>query len=253
MCLENLKSRSDLSLDEIVQLMDVETDVKIYKKLFYFKFKAMGFTSIESYNLASIKRSTAYHLDDLWIEGGYNSLLPKYSNGREPKLNEKQMKELSHILETKDGWLVNDVLKLIEEEWNIKYSYHGVLNLLKSHFNVNILNYYAEKQENKKDVDNFVQNFDNLSPEEKDQIELIIKYIEEEKESNILKKLFYLLFKKLGFFTDVVSCFLSVTTVTGNNWLKRWEKEGYEGLIHKKGQGRKPRLHEKDFEKLKKN
>jgi hypothetical protein len=48
MCLENLKSRNYLSLDEIIQLMDAEKNIKIYKKLFYFKFKAIGFNMIES-------------------------------------------------------------------------------------------------------------------------------------------------------------------------------------------------------------
>jgi transposase len=252
MCLENLKSRSDLSLNEIIQLMDVETDLKIYKKLFYFKFKAMGFSIIESYGLASIKRSTAYNLEDQWNDGEYNALLPKGGHGRKPKLNEDQIKELELILKTKDSWLINDVLKLIKEKWNIKYSYHGVQNLLESYFNVNIDNYYHAKQESKKYLDNFVQNFDNISNDEKNQIEVIIKYIREEKEFNVLNKLFYLLFKKLGFSTDVSSYFLSVTPVTGNNWLKRWKKEKYEGLLHKKGQGRKPKLNKENTKKLKK-
>jgi transposase len=45
---------------------------------------------------------------------------------------------------------------------------------------------------------------------------------------------------------------LSVHPSTGNNWINRWEKEEYEGLLHKKGQGRKPKLSEENIEKLKK-
>ena len=252
MCLEDLKSRGDLSLDEIVQLIEIETDVKIYKKLIYFKFKAMGFSIMESYNLTSIKRSTTYHSEDQWNDGGYNALLPRLGRGRKPKLNEEQMSELELILKNKDSWLINDVLNLIKEKWGINYSYHGVQNLLESHFNVNIDNYYVEEQEKKKYVDNFVQNFDNISQDEKNQIEVIIKYIKEEKESTVLKKLFYLLFEKLKFSNNVISYFLSVSSVTGNNWLKRWETEEYEGLLHKKGQGRKPKLNDEE-KKIKKN
>ena len=62
MSLENLKSRNNLSLDEINQLIEVETDVKMYQKLMYFRFKALEFSKIESYKLASIKRSTAYYI-----------------------------------------------------------------------------------------------------------------------------------------------------------------------------------------------
>ena len=252
MCLESLKSRNDLSLDEIVQLMEVETDVKVYKKLLYFKFKGMGFTKIESYKLASIKRSTAYHLEDLWNEGGYNSLLRKSGGGRKSKLNKDQINELGLILETKDKWLINDVVDLIKEKWSIDYSYNGVQQLLNTYFNVKIDNYYVEKQKKKKHLDNFVQNFDNISQDEKDEVELLIKYINEEKDHNILKKLIYLLFKNLGFSTDVSSYFLSVTSATGNNWLKRWGKGGLEGLLQKKGQGRKPNLSDEDRISLKK-
>ena len=36
--------------------------------------------------------------------------------------------------------------------------------------------------------------------------------------------------------------FLNVTTVTGNNWYNEWKNKGYEGLLRKKGQGRKSKL-----------
>ena len=242
MSLEDLKSRSDLSLDEILQLMKVETNVKIYAKLTYFKFQAMGYSKVESYKLASIKKSTAYYLEDLWHAGGYNALLQKSGQGRKTKINEDQMIELGNILKTKDIWVVNDVIELIEEKWGVDYTYNGVHNLLNTHFDVKIDNDYSAMRKKKKDVVNVVQNFDSIDPEEIAEIELIISHIEDEKHFNVLKRLFYLLFKKIGFSTDVTSHFLSITSSTGNNWSKRWEEEGYEGLLHKKGQGRKPKL-----------
>ena len=51
MSLEDLKTRNNLSLEEITLLLDHETDTKIYKKLCYFKFKAMGFSKVESYTI----------------------------------------------------------------------------------------------------------------------------------------------------------------------------------------------------------
>ena len=54
------KTRTDLSLNEINILLDEEKDIKTYKKLQYFKFKIMGFTKIESCNLAGIKESSRY-------------------------------------------------------------------------------------------------------------------------------------------------------------------------------------------------
>ena len=78
-------------------------------------------------------------------------------------------------------------------------------------------------------------------------------FIKKEKRSDTLKRLFYILLKKLGFSTDVASYFLNITSVTGNNWQKRREKEGYVGLVHKKGQGRKSKLTDEEKEYVKKN
>jgi transposase len=253
MCLENLKSRSDLSLDEINQLMEHETDVKIFNKLLYFRFKAMNFTKIESYKLAGIKKSTAYNLEDLWNEGGYNALLRKPGGGRKTKLNKKQLHQLEEILKTKETWLINDVSKLIKENWNIEYSYNGTENLLKTYFDVNIDNYHQKIQRKKKTTLNIVENFENISSDEKTEIKSIINFITKEKRPDTLKRLFYILLKKLGFSTDATSYFLNITPVTGNNWQKRWDNEKYDGLIHKKGQGRKSKLTDEELEYVKKN
>ena len=77
--------------------------------------------------------------------------------------------------------------------------------------------------------------------------------MKEEKNIFVYQKLSYLLFRKIGFTNKEASQFLNVTTVTGNNWLKAWENKGYEGLLRKKGQGRKSKLTEKQLETLKKN
>ena len=61
MSIESLKSKPDLSLNEINLLLDNEKDVKTYKKLQYFKFKKMGFTKIESCELAGVKESNRYY------------------------------------------------------------------------------------------------------------------------------------------------------------------------------------------------
>lgn len=72
-----IKTRNDITLDEIEELMRKEKDIKVYKKLFYVRFRIMGYTKIESYTLANIKKSTAYNIEDQWNENGYQGLLPK--------------------------------------------------------------------------------------------------------------------------------------------------------------------------------
>ena len=93
-----LKTRNDLTVEEIEYLMETESDVKVYKKLIFVRLRAEGLSIIEAYTLANIKRSTAYLIEDQWNEHGYIGLLPKKQkegSGRKPKLNKKQLKQLS--------------------------------------------------------------------------------------------------------------------------------------------------------------
>ena len=105
-------------------------NIKTCKELQYFKFKQMGFSKIKSCELAGIKESSRYYLEDLWEEGGYNALVPNYGGGRKSKLKEKDLEDLKKILKTQESWLIKDVEKLILERYNIEYGYHGVRNLL---------------------------------------------------------------------------------------------------------------------------
>ena len=49
MSIESLKTKSDLSLEELNQLIKNETDVKIYKKLNFIKLKKEGYSTKQAY------------------------------------------------------------------------------------------------------------------------------------------------------------------------------------------------------------
>ena len=236
MCTDELKSRNNLTLSEINMLLAEEKNINVYRKLEYFKFKAMGFSKNESCELAGLKESSKYYLEKLWYLGGYNALVPHYGGGRDPKLTDEQISELSDILTTKDKWIVNDVKKLIREEFNVNYSYQGVRELL-IRLNVEIGNYFQEEADNKN----------------KKEIENLIDKINGEDSIYVIKKLIYLLFRKIGFSNKVASYFLSITTGTGSNWLNAWNNNDYEGLLRKPGQGRKSKLNDEEWDELKKN
>ena len=252
MSLENLKSRTDLTLNELNILLNSEKDVNVFKKLLYFKFNKMGFTKIESCNLAGFTESSRYYLDDLWNEGGYNALIPHYGGGRTSKLSEQQLSDLKSKLSKKDSWLVDDVKKLIKDEYDVEYEYQSVRSLL-IRLNVPISNYFEIKRENKKSSKNIIENYEDISDETKNEINKLISLIKKEKSIFVYQKLIYLLFREIGFSNKESSEFLNVTSVTGNNWYNAWKNKGYEGLLRKKGQGRKSKLTEKDLETLKKN
>ena len=244
MCLEYLKSRNDLTLNEVIMLLDNETDLKIYKKLSYFKFRKLGYSKIESCKLAGIKENSRYYLEDLWEEGGYNSLIPHYNAGGKSKLNENQLKELKKILQKWDSWVVNDVVQLIKDKFNVEYSYQGVRNILIK-MEVPTDNYFKIQREKELNSENNITDFNNLSLEEKEDLELIINKIGDEKSIFVLKKLFYMLFRILGFSNKITSTLLNINRVTGNNWFNQWKNEGYGGLKRKPGQGRKSKLSDK--------
>lgn len=184
--------------------------------------------------------------------GGYNALVPHYGGGRDPKLTDEQLSELTDILNTKDKWIVNDVKKLIKEQFNVNYGYHGVRELL-IRLNVDISNYFQEEAENKNKIHNVIENFKDISIDDKKEIENLIDKINEENSVYVIKKLIYILFRKIGFSNKVASNFLSITTGTGSNWLNAWNENNYEGLLRKPGQGRKSKLNEDEWNELKKN
>ena len=250
MSLENLKTRQNLTLDEINLLMNSEKDINIYKKLQYFKFNKMGYSKIESCTLAGFPESSRYYLDDLWAEGGYNALIPHYGGGRKSKLSEEQIKNLEIKLKTKDKWLVEDVRILIKEEYSVDYTYQNVRDLL-IRLNIPIANYFEIQRENKK-MKNTIENYNDIPEENKKEINELTNIMKEEKSLYVYRKLSYLLFRKIGLSNKDASELLNITTTTGNNWLNAWLEKGYGGLLRKKGQGRKPKLTEEELEILKK-
>ena len=252
MSVENLKSRTDLTLDEINMLLNSEKDINVFKKLLYFKFNKMGYSKIESCNLAGFPESSRYYLDDLWAEGGYNALIPHYGGGRNSKLSDEQLNDLKIKLSKKDSWLVDDVKKLIKKEYDVEYEYQSVRSIL-IRLNVPISNYFEIERENKKSSKNIIENYEDISNESKNEINEIITLMKTEKSIFVYQKLNYLLFRAIGFSNKESSEFLNVTTVTGNNWYNAWKNKGYDGLLRKKGQGRKSKLTEAQLEDLKKN
>lgn len=252
MDIEHLKSRNDLSLNEIDLLISHEKDVNMMSKLYFFRFKALNISTVKSYELANIPRSTAYYLVDLWNEGGYNALLPKERKGRDSKLNKSEINELREILNTKDKWSVKEVEEIIKEKWNVEYSYHGVRNLLLNVFEVEIENLLEKRSKEAKMVKKQIMAFEDLSEDDNEELQLIVNLINAEEEVSVLKKLVFLLLKRIGLSTINSSYFLGVTDATGNNWSRKWKNDQYNGLLHKPGQGRKSRLTPKHIETIKK-
>jgi len=252
MTVESLKTRNDLTVDEFKQLMNKETDIKIYKKLNFLKLKAEGNSTKKAYKIANLKKSLAYRTLDQWTEGGYNALLRKPGGGRNIKLNSDQLKELKTNILSKNLTSEEDVQKYIKNKWNEEYTIAGVRNLLKTQFNINLNKNEDTIKELTTKLQKQLKELENSDVEDDDEINKLKFLISREQNAEVLKKLIYLLLRCLGFSNRFTSSLLSITTATGNNWLNKWKKIGYKGLKRKKGQGRKCKLTDKQLETLKK-
>ena len=194
----------------------------------------------------------AYLTLDQWNVGGYNALLRKSGGGRSIKLNEDQLKELKTNILSKNLTSEEDVHKYIKNNWNEEYTIAGVRNLLKTQFNIDLNENEDTIKELTTKLQKHLKELENSDVEDDDEINRIKFLISREQNSEVFKKLIYLLFRRLGFSNRFSSSLLSITTATGNNWLNKWGKIGYEGLKRKKDQGRKCKLTNEGLETLKK-
>ena len=236
---ELLKERTDLSVDELKQLMDEETDVKRYKKLHFIKLKEEGYTIKEAYNLANLKKGLAYLTLKQWQTGGYNALIRKPGGGRSSKLNNNQLLELEKTIRSQKFISIEEVQDFIKNKWNVDYTVTGIKNLLKSQFNITLNQNKESINELTDRLEKHLKNVEKSEMTDDNELNSLKLLISQEKNIEVSKKLFYLILRCLGFSNKFSSTLLGITTVTGSTWKTTWKQNGYEGLKRKKGQGRK--------------
>ena len=249
-----LKSKKELSLDEICTLMKNEKDVKVYKKLCYFRFKALAYDVKNASLLANFSQSMGYHLDNVWEKDGYYGLLPKKyksGGGRKTKLNKRQKNNLKKYIKTNNELTINKIKDYIKNEWNIDYTYMGVKKLLINEFNVNIDDFLNNTPRSNNDNQKSFNDFYNFEVYDEELFD-IINLMTKEKDLFVYKKLLSFILIKFKIPLEVVGDMMGVTKDTLLNWSEQWVKSGYEGLLKKKGQGRKPRLTDKNWEEIRK-
>ncbi len=72
-----------------------------------------------------------------------------------------------------------------------------------------------------------------------------------EKELRLLKRLYFIRFLYHEYTIGKAGEKVGITEPTAYEWLKRWNKSGYEGLIPHFSGGPKPKLNKKEIEELK--
>ena len=82
-----------------------------------------------------------------------------------------------------------------------------------------------------------------------DEINRNIKSLE--KDVKILKRLYYVKFRYSGDSVEVASSKVGVTKMIGYEWQKRWNEDGYKGLIPRYSGGRPSKLSDEQKDDLK--
>ena len=247
---------NEKTFDYIKNLMKKETNAQVYKKLSFLANRALGYSVTEASERSFISQSYGYKIQDEWMEDGYEGLLSKErkeGSGRRSKLNKRQLQQLSKILKTEDNLTIDKIINIIKEQWNIDYTYTGLKNLLKNQLNLNIdeyIDYTPRKDENTVPPTNEIEK--SIIDMGDDELKLLIEYLHDEKNVFVYKKLLSFLFQKLGYSLEVISKIIGVTRETLLSWNKQWKNEGYESLLRKKGQGRKSKLTDEQWEEIRK-
>jgi len=111
----------DLMKKDFSELCSFSKAKRIHQRLQFVKLRYSGFTTEEAGRMTGMSKASAYRIQEVWNEGGPDSICPKDNPGRPPRLTREQKEELSDMLdvcplETKD------VLLFIKDRYGIEYS-----------------------------------------------------------------------------------------------------------------------------------
>lgn len=241
-------------LDHIIKLMKKETNVKVYKKLSFLRFRMIGYSVEEASKFSFISKSYGYKIQDEWFEGGYDKLSPKErkeGSGRKTKLNKRQRQQFSKILKTEKDLTIHKIIDIIKKKWNIEYSYNGVKRLLETYFDVNIEDYLDYNPKSKKEISPSTNPIET-SIFNDEEIKELINYLHGEKDVFVYKKLLSFLFQKMEYSLDTISKIIGISEETLLVWNDQWINNGYDALSRKSGQGRKSKLSDEDWKGIRK-
>ena len=244
---------NEKNFDYINKLMKKEKDAKVYRKLLFLANRSLGYSVEEASERSFISKSYGYKIQDEWMEDGYEGFVSKErkeGSGRKTKLNKRQMKQLEKILKTEKSLTISKIIKIIEDKWNIKYSYTGVKNLLINQFKVDINQYLDYNPKSNDESIPSSEYMENLSLEDKKELNTLIEYLHNEKDVFVYRKLLSFVFQKIKYPLNVISKIIGVTEETLLEWNNQWDNGGYGALSRKSGQGRKSKLNDEEWEEV---
>lgn len=112
-----------MSLNDLnKRIKSLEKMAKVLQRLYFIKYRYAGDSVEIAAEKVGVTKRVGYTWQKRWNKDGYVGLIPRYSGGRPPKLNEEQRNELEILLNNKVNMSIKDVRDLIEDRFDIHYS-----------------------------------------------------------------------------------------------------------------------------------
>jgi len=120
-----------LTEEELTKKLRDADDPKIVRRLGFVKNLYQGDTLAEAADREGKSQPTGVRWAERWNEGGLEALTPDYGTGRPAKLDEHQQERLKRLLEEGQPWRTQEILHLIEKEFDVTYHPNYIHELLR--------------------------------------------------------------------------------------------------------------------------
>jgi transposase len=120
---------TESELDDRIKSAD---DPKIVQRLIFVKNLYNGDTLGEAAERVGKSQPTGGRWADRWNEDGLDGLAPDWGDGRPSKLDDEERARLRELLEADQPWTTQEILHLIEEEFDVSYHPNYIYELLRS-------------------------------------------------------------------------------------------------------------------------
>lgn len=121
-----------LTEEELNEWIKSTDDPKLVQRLIFVKNLYNDDTLGEAAERVGKSQPTGGRWADRWNEDGIEGLAPDWGDGRPSKLDDDERTRLRELLEVDQPWTTQEILHLIEEEFDVSYHPNYIYELLRS-------------------------------------------------------------------------------------------------------------------------
>lgn len=121
-----------LTEEQLDEQLNQTDDPELLQRLIFVKNLYAGDTLGEAAGRVGRSQPTGGRWAQRWNDGGVEGLAPEWGDGRPSKLSDAERQRLRELLEEDQPWTTQEVLHLIEEEFDVSYHPNYIYELLRS-------------------------------------------------------------------------------------------------------------------------